>query len=107
MARNPTFDFTTPRFFTAYAESIFPYQFFVDGRSATKDLNLTDARGFFQDGKFPDDFHRRNGTFGDDLHDDLQLVSSPHPINPGHNEGAGNYVLNLEDKGFEGGVRLV
>jgi hypothetical protein len=30
-----------------------------------------------------------------------------HPISPGHNEGAGNYVLNPEDPGFNGVVRVL
>lgn len=103
MARNPTFDFTTPRIFTAYAESIFPYRFFVDGRSPTAELDLTVARSFFQNGRYPDDFYRRNGSFGLEG-DDFNLLIAPHPISPGHNEGAGNYVLDPEDKGFEAGV---
>jgi hypothetical protein len=103
MARNPTFDFTTPRYFTAYAESAFPYRFFVDGRNQSGQLNLTVARGFFQNGHFPADFHRRNGSFGfAEISADIGDIFEAHPIAPGHNEGAGNYVLDPEDPGFAG-----
>jgi len=103
MARNPTFDFTTPRYFTAYAESAFPYRFFVDGRNQSGQLDLTVARSFFQNGQFPPDFHRRNGSFGgDDISNDIADIFSAHPIAPGHNEGAGNYTLDPEDPGFAG-----
>jgi hypothetical protein len=103
MARNPTFDFTTPRYFTAYAESAFPYRFFVDGRNQSGQLNLTVARDFFQKGHFPKDFYRRNGSFGlNEISPDIDELFAAHPIAPGHNEGAGNYVLNPEDPGFVG-----
>jgi hypothetical protein len=105
--RNPTFDFTTPRYITAYAESVFPYRFFVDGRNQSAMLDLTVARGFFQANQFPADFYRRNGSFGmNDVGEDMALLSQAHPISPGHNEGAGNYVLNPEDPGNTGSVRL-
>ncbi|KAJ3515015.1 heme-thiolate peroxidase [Coprinellus aureogranulatus] len=61
IATNPQFDFTAPRFFTAYAESTFPYTFFVDGRITdrlTAGLDMTNATLFFRDSKFPDDFYR-------------------------------------------------
>jgi hypothetical protein len=103
MARNPTFTFTTPRYFTAYAESAFPYRFFVDGRDTSAALDLTAARSFFQDSQFPNDFYRREGAIGvDAIGEDIGTLFAPHPIEPGHNEGAGNYVLNPEDPGFNG-----
>ncbi|KZP09521.1 heme-thiolate peroxidase [Athelia psychrophila] len=104
IARNPFFDFVTPRYFTAYAESIFPYRFFVDGRDTSASLNLTVARGFFQHNEFPADFHRRNGSFGlAEIGPDSNALRAPHPILPGHNDGAGNYVLDPEDPGVAGG----
>lgn len=103
MARNPTFTFTTPRYFTAYAESAFPYRFFVDGRDTSAALDLTADRSFFQDSQFPNDFYRREGAIGvDAIGEDIGTLFAPHPIEPGHNEGAGNYVLNPEDPGFNG-----
>lgn len=108
MARNPNFTFTTPRYFTAYAESVFPFRFFVDGRDTSASLNLTVARGFFENTQFPVDFHRRNGSYGlQNIGPDLNTLSKAHPIAPGHNEGAGNYVLDPEDPGFSQGVRLI
>jgi hypothetical protein len=107
LKRNPTFTFTTPRYFTAYAESAFPYRFFVDGRDTSAALDLTVARGFFQNSQFPTDFHRRNGSIGlDDIGNDIPKLFQPHPIAPGHNEGAGNYVLDPEDPGFNDPVEL-
>lgn len=106
LARNPTFTFTTPRYFTAYAESAFPYRFFVDGRDTSASLDLTVARSFFQNNQYPTDFYRREGAFGiDDIGKDIGTLFQAHPIAPGHNEGAGNYVLDLEDPGFNG-VRI-
>ena len=53
MACNPTFDFTMPCYFTANAELAFPYQFFVNSRNQSAQLNLTVACDFFQNGHFP------------------------------------------------------
>lgn len=106
-ARNPAFTLTTPRFFTVYAESAFPVRFFVDGRApaTAPALAPADARGFFEATQFPAGFHRRNGSFGiQDLAADINALAAAHPIAPGHNEGAGNYVLDPEDPGFSSGV---
>ncbi|KZP09818.1 hypothetical protein FIBSPDRAFT_963680 [Athelia psychrophila] len=85
ITRNPFFEFVTPRYFTAYAESVFPYRFF--------------------DTQFPADFHRRNGSFGiAEVGADIKVLLSTHPILPGHNDGAGNYVLDPEDAGFGQGL---
>ncbi|KAF7972385.1 hypothetical protein HWV62_18102 [Athelia sp. TMB] len=108
-ARNPAFTLTTPRFFTVYAESAFPVRFFVDGRApaTTPALSPADARGFFEATQFPAGFHRRNGSFGiQDLAADINALAAAHPIAPGHNEGAGNYVLDPEDPGFSSGVNV-
>lgn len=105
MARNPTFDFTTPRFDTAYAESAFPYRFMVDGRSNNGSLDLDVARGFFQYGRFPPDFHRRNGSFGStDLDIDAGAIGAAHPINPGRNNGAGNYTVDTTNSNVRPGL---
>lgn len=105
LARNPNFTFTTPRYFTAYAESAFPYRFFVDGRDTSASLNTTVARGFFQDTTYPVDFYRRNGTFGlSDIGYDLDFLASAHPIEPGYNVGAGNYTLDPQDPGLTSGI---
>lgn len=105
MARNPVFDFTTPRFFTAYAEAVFPFRFFVDGRATAAAMDMDTARGFFQNMHFPDDFHRREGAFGfQELVPDITELFSAHPVQPGRNQGAGNYVPDPNDPGLQGGV---
>jgi hypothetical protein len=40
MVHNPTFDFTMPRYFTANAESAFPYWFFVNSHSLCGSASL-------------------------------------------------------------------
>ena len=100
-ARNPTFDFTSPRYVTAYAETVFPFRFFVDGRNQSGALDLTTARGFYQRSQYPTGFYRRNGSYGlNEIGPDIDAVAAAHPISPGHNEGLGNYVLNPEDPGL-------
>ena len=98
LARNPTFDLTVPRYQTAYAETVFPYQFMVDGRSSNRSLDLGVARGFFQRGQFPHDFWRRNGSFGvEELAADINTIITSHPIAPGSSTGVGNYTVNQDD----------
>ncbi|TFK34379.1 Chloroperoxidase [Crucibulum laeve] len=97
IATNPTFSFVSPRYFTAYAESTFPINFFVDGRQADGQLDLTVARGFFQNSRMPDDFHRANRSMGAD---GLDVVAAAHPIEPGSNHGVGNYVLDPTSADF-------
>jgi len=101
MARNPAFEFTLPRYFTAYAESTFPYQMMVDGRNGNSgQLNLDVAYRFFEGAQFPVDFHRRDGPFDfPTLIPEVITLLDAHPVKPGHNAGAGNYVLNPDDPG--------
>ncbi|KIJ46202.1 hypothetical protein M422DRAFT_250241 [Sphaerobolus stellatus SS14] len=66
-AENPTFTFVTPRFVTAYRESVFPFIFFVDGRKADGQLSMKDAFGFFNESRMPDGFHRADGSKAADL----------------------------------------
>ncbi|KAF8876876.1 heme-thiolate peroxidase [Gymnopilus junonius] len=60
--KNPQFTLVSPRVFTAFAESVFPINFFIDGRDKSGQLDLKVARSFFQNMKFPPDFHRRDGA---------------------------------------------
>ncbi|RXW16171.1 heme-thiolate peroxidase [Candolleomyces aberdarensis] len=91
IATNPQFSFISPRFFTAYAESTFPVNFFVDGRSTEKKLNMDDATLFFRDGKFPNDFHRASKPSATE---GINLIFEAHPIAPGENQDGkvNNYV---------------
>ncbi|TEB20564.1 Cloroperoxidase [Coprinellus micaceus] len=85
IATNPQFDFTSPRFFTAFAESTFPYTFFVDGRisdRATAGLDMTNATLFFRDSKYPLDFWRPPAPTGGT--GALQIFSA-YPVAAGRN----------------------
>ncbi|KAF8869951.1 heme-thiolate peroxidase [Gymnopilus junonius] len=103
IATNPTMSFVSPRYYTAYAESVFPLNFFIDGRQTDGQLDMTVARGFFQNSRMPDDFFRANGTRSTEGFDD---VVAAHPIQPGRNvDRVNNYVLDptsadFSDSGF-------
>jgi len=103
IATNPNFSFISPRYFTAYAETVFPVLFFVDGRKHDGQLNLDVARGFFQNSEMPKGFFRANRSMGlsdGALGDGINEVFSAHPIQPGKNEGVGNYVLDPTSADF-------
>ncbi|KAF9552972.1 aromatic peroxygenase precursor [Agrocybe pediades] len=87
IATNPTFSFVSPRYFTAYAESTFPINFFVDGRRNDGQLDMTTARGFFQNSSMPDGFFRANGSKGAD---GIDQVAAGAFIAPGGNVGKVN-----------------
>lgn len=78
---------------------------FIDGRNDTAEnlnLNLDVARGFFQDGKMPDDFFRANfSTTINKAGGGIHAVFSPHPIQPGGNNGTVNsYTLDPDSADF-------
>ena len=102
IATNPEFSFVAPRYFTAYAESVFPFLFFVDGRVSDGQLNLTVARGFFQNSSMPDGFFRANRSIDfNEIGDPLGTVFSAHPIQPGKNQGGvNNYVFDPTSASF-------
>jgi unspecific peroxygenase len=67
--------------------------FFVDGRVSDLSLNMADARGFFQESRMPDGFHRAKAPMGlNDIGAYTNIIFQSHPIQPGVNEGIGNYV---------------
>ncbi|CAA7262403.1 unnamed protein product [Cyclocybe aegerita] len=84
IATNPQFSFVSPRFFTAYAESVFPINFFVDGRRNDGQLDMDAARSFFQFHRMPDDFFRPNGAKSAQ---GIERVFLAHPMLPGGNVG--------------------
>lgn len=101
IATNPNFIFVSLRYFTAYAESVFPVAFFVDGRSGDQQLNMADARGFFQNMQMPTNFFRPNISSGlTEVGSGIDMVFAPHPIQPGNNRGVGNYVLDPTSANF-------
>ncbi|KAJ3510931.1 heme-thiolate peroxidase [Agrocybe chaxingu] len=87
IATNPEFSFVSPRFFTAYGESVFPINFFIDGRRNDGQLDMDTARLFFQSSRMPDDFFRPNGSRGNEGLLDVVLA---HPLQPGKNVGRVN-----------------
>ncbi|KAE9399087.1 Cloroperoxidase [Gymnopus androsaceus JB14] len=106
IARNPNFTFVTPRYLTAYAETTFPLAMFVSNQTSDSSmtLGLDDARSFFQKHKYPDNFFRRNGSYGFTEVGELatEVFELFPDIFPGNNEGVGNYVLDPNDPGFNG-----
>ncbi|KAF9522785.1 heme-thiolate peroxidase [Crepidotus variabilis] len=84
IATNPNFSFVSPRYFTAFAESVFPISFFVDGRKNDSQLDLAAASSFFLNSSFPPDFFRPDGPHGAD---GIDQVFAPYPIQPGGNVG--------------------
>ncbi|CAA7264115.1 unnamed protein product, partial [Cyclocybe aegerita] len=98
IATNPRFSLVSPRYYTAYAESVFPVNFFVDGRKNDGQLDMDAARGFFQHSRMPEGFFRANGTRGAEGMDQVFL---PHPIQPGGNVGEVNsYTLDPTSADF-------
>jgi hypothetical protein len=92
IATNPNFTFLGLRPFTIYAEASFPVNFFIDGRQNDGQLNLTVARGFFQDMRMPDGFFRANGS---QEATGAAQIAAAHPVQPGRNVGAvNNYVVD-------------
>ena len=56
---------------------------------------MTNARGFFQNSQMPDDFFRSNTSITlDVIGDGITIIFDAHPIQPGANQGVGNYVLD-------------
>ena len=93
IATNAQFSFVAPRIFTAYAESSIPVHFFVDGRSQNAELNMADARRFFQNCQMPENFFRPDHPIGFvEIVPDVNSIFDVHPIQPGKNQGVGNYV---------------
>jgi len=98
IATNPQFSFVSPRFFTAYAESVFPVNFFVDGRQDDGQLDLTVARGFFQNMQMPDGFFRANGSKSVEGIDQVVLA---HLFAPGGNvNGVNTFTVDPTSPDF-------
>ncbi len=75
------------RFNTGYSSSVFPLNFFVDGRQNDGQLDLDVATGFFRDGRMPDGFFRSPVPR---MSEGAATVLAAHPILPGKNMGAVN-----------------
>ncbi|KAF9528330.1 heme-thiolate peroxidase [Crepidotus variabilis] len=84
IATNPSFSLVSPRYYTAFVESVFPIAFFVDGRKNDSQLDLSAASSFFLNNSFPPDFFRANGPR---TAKGIDQVFEPYPILPGGNVG--------------------
>ncbi|KAJ3519595.1 heme-thiolate peroxidase [Coprinellus aureogranulatus] len=104
IATNPQFDFASPRYFTAYAESAFPFTFFTDGRVPLQadgnyvGVPIANASLFFKDGMFPEAFHRAAEPSSPTAISDMYEA---HPIQPGRNMGTVNsYTVDSTSADF-------
>ncbi|KXN91485.1 Aromatic peroxygenase [Leucoagaricus sp. SymC.cos] len=87
---NPEFSFKGARYVAGYAEIVFPVNFFVDGRQGDGQLDLDVARGFFQHGRMPDDFHRASKPTSAE---GIEIILAAHPFEPGNNvNGVNTYT---------------
>jgi unspecific peroxygenase len=56
---------------------------------------MANARKFFQNSEMPDDFFRAKEPIGlDIIGQGIDIIFASHPIQPGTNQGVGNYVLD-------------
>ncbi|KAF8956842.1 hypothetical protein BDZ97DRAFT_1925107 [Flammula alnicola] len=75
-----------------------PIGFFVDGRQADGQLDLTVARGYLQNRSMLPDFNRANQSMSGD---GTQVMAAAHPIQPSRNVGdVNNYVLDPTSADF-------
>lgn len=72
------------RFFTAYSETSFPINFWVDGRQNDGQLDLVTALSFFRDNRMPEGFFRAASARS---HEGLDVIAAAHPVIPGINQG--------------------
>ncbi|KAJ2925816.1 heme-thiolate peroxidase, partial [Candolleomyces eurysporus] len=100
IATNPQFSFKNVRFITAYGESVFPVNFFVDGRKTDKKLDMDSARLFFSDMKFPADFFRAPMPMSNE---GLSEIFQMHPFLPGGNVDGqvNNFVVDPTSADFD------
>ncbi|KAF8888466.1 heme-thiolate peroxidase [Gymnopilus junonius] len=92
IANNPEFTLVSPRLFTAFGESVFPVNFFIDGRDKSGQLDLGVARSFFQNMTFPRNFYRRDGAVNNVGQD---VVTNYYPFTPGYNaNGVNSFVVD-------------
>ncbi|TFK18174.1 Cloroperoxidase [Coprinopsis marcescibilis] len=94
ISTNPEFNLMGLRHISAYGEAALPVNLFVDGRKTGAEkgqLDMDSALSFFKDFRFPSGFFRAaepGGAQGADV------IVTTHPVSPGRNEGAGNYVVD-------------
>ncbi|TFK24496.1 Cloroperoxidase [Coprinopsis marcescibilis] len=95
IATNPEFDLRGFRHSTAFGESAFIANNFVDGRKTGAEahqLDMDSALSFFRDMRFPRGFHRAAQPGGGE---GVDVIFNAHPLQPGHNVGGvNNYVVD-------------
>lgn len=90
IAHNPTFKYDFPRYLTSYGEGGFPLGMMSNLSDPTYAQGPSEAivRSFFVDQKFPNNFHRRNGSWEFDKVGDLFITQlNIIPTVPGTNNG--------------------
>ncbi|KAJ2923736.1 heme-thiolate peroxidase, partial [Candolleomyces eurysporus] len=99
IATNPQFTFKNVRFFTAYGESAFPINFFVDGRRTDKKLDMASALSFFKDMRYPPDFFRPPTPMSNQ---GIAEIFAMHPFLPGGNADGrvNNFVVDPTSADF-------
>ncbi|KAJ2925174.1 heme-thiolate peroxidase, partial [Candolleomyces eurysporus] len=99
IATNPQFSFKNVRFFTAYGESAFPINFFVDGRRTDKKLDMASALSFFKDMRYPPDFFRPPTPISNQ---GIAEIFAMHPFQPGGNADGkvNNFVVDPTSADF-------
>ena len=99
IATNPQFSFKNVRYFTAYGESVFPINFFVDGRRTDKKLDMASARSFFKDMRYPPDFFRPAMPMSNQ---GIAEIFTMHPFLPGGNADGkvNNFVVDPTSADF-------
>ncbi|RXW15744.1 heme-thiolate peroxidase [Candolleomyces aberdarensis] len=99
IATNPQFSFKNVRFFTAYGESAFPINFFVDGRKTDKKLDMASALSIFRDMRYPPDFFRPPTPMSNQ---GIAEIFAMHPFQPGGNADGkvNNFVVDPTSADF-------
>lgn len=99
IATNPEFTFRNVRYFTAYGESVFPINFFVDGRQTEKKLDMAAAASFFRDMRYPPDFFRAPTPM---TNEGIPEIFAMHPFLPGTNADGriNNFVVDPTSANF-------
>ena len=90
IARNPTFYFSNPRYFTGYAESVFPLAYFSNESTPNFAVgtSVENLNSIFLAQKYPNNFYRRQGAFDlNDIGSVIDTLRAVHPLNPGFNDG--------------------
>lgn len=75
------------RYVAAYAEMVFPINFWIDGRRGDGQLDVEVARGFYRDGRMPKDFHRASKPMSAE---GIEAIIAAHEILPGRNVNGTN-----------------